>query len=287
MEAKSKAFFTDTHAHLASSRFVGCLPELLTRASEAGIGRIVSISCDLEDVESNLAIAASGPGIFTTAGIHPCYVHEPGPEGWGERLRVLARAPEIVAIGEIGLDFYHPPQDGTSEAAWRGRQHRVFEEMLQLATDLDLPAVIHQRESFAPTLDVLQAFPKVRAVLHCFTGGPAEAERALAAGHFLSFTGVLTYPKSEEVRAAAAIAPVDRIFVETDAPYLAPVPFRGKTCEPSMVAYTARRLGELHGLGPDEIAKLTSENAEKFFRLRGPLLSPGTPGTALAPSVEP
>lgn len=275
MKEKSEVFLTDTHAHLASTRFQGEIEGVLTRSREAGVGRIISISCDLEDVTANLVLASTHSGVFATAGIHPCYVHEPGPEGWRESLRSLAARPEIVAIGEIGLDYYHPPEDGSEVAVWRRLQESIFEEMLQLAQDLHLPAVIHSRESTPAVLDVLARFPRVKAVLHCFTGSPAEAEQALAAGHFLSFTGVITYPKADDVRATAAMVPLDRLMIETDAPYLAPVPFRGKSCEPGMVRHTCQRLAEIHGLPPDEMAEVTSANAERFFTLSGPLLGAG------------
>jgi len=269
MEAKSLPFFTDTHAHLASSRFSDGIEPILERARKAGVGRILSISCDEEDVAANLKLSALHPGVFATAGVHPCYVHEVGGADWPERMRALATRSEIVAIGEIGLDFYHPPQDGGSVDAWRTRQHEVFEAMLQLAADLAKPVVVHQRESGPEVLAVLARFPTVRAVLHCFTGGPTEAEKALAAGHWLSFTGVLTYPKSTEIREAAALVPTDRILLETDSPYLAPIPFRGKSCEPAMVRQTAITLAEVKGLSLDEIADLTSRNAERFFGLEG------------------
>lgn len=278
MKEKSEVFLTDTHAHLASTRFEGEIEAVLTRSREAGVGRIISISCDLEDVTANLALASTHPGVFATAGIHPCYVHEPGPEGWRESLRSLAARPEIVAIGEIGLDYYHPPEDGSEVAVWRRLQESVFEEMLQLAQDFHLPAVIHSRESTPAVLAVLARFPQVTSVLHCFTGSPAEAEQALAADHFLSFTGVITYPKADDVRATAAVVPLDRIMIETDAPYLAPVPFRGKSCEPGMVRHTCQRLAEIHGLSPDEMARVTSANAERFFTLSGPLLGAGASG---------
>lgn len=273
MKEKSEFFLTDTHAHLATARFAGEVPGILARSREAGVGRIVSISCDLDDVEANLDLAAAYAGVFATAGIHPCYVHEPGPVDWRERLRRLSERPKIVAIGEIGLDFYHPPEDGSETAAWRRLQESIFEEMLQLAQDLHLPAVIHSRESTPAVLDVLARFPAVRAVLHCFTGTPAEAEEALAAGHFLSFTGVITYPKADDVRATAAVVPLDRLMIETDAPYLAPVPFRGKSCEPAMVRHTCQRLAEIHGLSTEEMTVATSRNAETFFGLSGPLLA--------------
>lgn len=274
MEAKSDtaSFLTDTHAHLASARFSGEVEAVLERAREAGIGRIVSISCDEGDVAANLGLASRHAGVFATAGIHPCHVHEVGEGDWLARIRSFAARPEIVAIGETGLDFFHPPQDGGSLESWRGRQREVFEAMLDLAAEAGKPVVVHQRESGPAVLGVLARFPGVRAVLHCFTGGPAEAEEALAAGHWLSFTGVLTYPKSEGIRAAAALAPLDRILLETDSPYLAPVPFRGKTCEPAMVRSTALRLAELKQLDLDEIASITSRNAEAFFGLGGPTL---------------
>ncbi len=285
MKAESEPFLTDTHAHLASPRFAGEIPGLLARARADGIGRIVSISCDFGDSERNLSLAEEHPGVFATAGVHPCHVHEPGPEGWRNQLRALVERPQVVGIGEIGLDYYHPPQDGSGVDEWRRLQESVFEEMLQLALDLGLPAVIHSRESTDAVLGVLERFPGVTAVLHCFTGTPEQAERALAGGHFLSFTGVLTYPKAEEVRETARCVPLDRVMVETDSPFLAPVPFRGKPCEPAMVRHTALRLGELHGLSLDEISTATSGNAERFFGLSGPLLDSSGTGLAHRPNA--
>lgn len=274
MEVKSQFFLTDTHAHLASTRFSGDFEGVLTRAREAGVGRIVSISCDREDSETNLTLAAASSEIFATVGVHPLYVHETGSGNWLGELAALAVAPEVVAIGEIGLDYYHPPQDGSAVGDWRRRQREVFEALLQVALDRDLPAVIHQRECADEVDAVLANFPGVRAVLHCFTGTRAEAERALGRGLHLSFTGVVTYKNANELRETVAALPLDRIMVETDAPYLAPVPFRGKTCEPAMVAETARQIGELHGLNFAEISRITSETAEKFFRFEGATLSP-------------
>lgn len=267
MEAKFTSFLTDTHAHLSSSRFLGDIHGLFQRAKEAEVRRIISVSCDLEDVESNIKLASEQSGIFATAGIHPCYVHEPGDNDWREKLYKLSKHSTIIAIGEIGLDYYHPPQDGSSEKEWRFLQTRIFEEMLQLAQERELPVVVHHRESFDAVLEVLSRFPKVRAVLHCFTGTMAEADRALSAGHYISFTGVLTFPKSAEIREVAAAAPSDRIMLETDSPYLAPVPFRGKTCEPALVRHTALALAEARRVSFAEIAELTSRNAESFFHL--------------------
>lgn len=271
MEEKNNLFLTDTHAHLASSRFGDDLDEVILRARENGVERIISISCDMEDCLFNTALAEKNAGIFAAIGIHPSYVHEieGGVEGheWSEKLRTLANHPKICAIGEIGLDYFHPPGDGGSETDWRAKQRVVFEKQLEIARNVNLPVVVHQRESAADTMAVLRNFSGIRAVLHCFGGTHDEAEEALSLGHYISFTGILTFSKAESVREVARSIPLDRVMVETDCPYLAPVPFRGKRCEPYMVKYTAAELGLLHDLGLDEISKITTRNAYRFFDL--------------------
>ena len=267
MEDKNAFYLIDTHAHLNSSRFGGSVTELLVKARESNVGRILSIACDIEDSEANIALSENFEEVIPTVGVHPLYVHEVDTATWLESLRTLAGRPEVAAIGEIGLDYFHPPQDGSTEEAWRKTQRDVFEAQLQLAIDFDLPVVIHQRESADDVMEVLRQFPGTRAVLHCFNGTRKQAEIALEAGFYLSFTGILTFPSAGDVREVAAAAPLDRIMVETDSPYLAPVPFRGKQCEPHMVAHTARQLGELHGLSLPDITKITTENAFRFFRM--------------------
>jgi len=267
MKEKSHFFLTDTHAHLASARFTGVVGEVVSRAAASGVARIVSISCDVGDSLTNLEFARTYPGVYPTAGIHPCHVHEIEEATWLGDIHRIASEPEVVAIGEIGLDYFHPPGDGGTVEAWRRRQRDVFEKLLQLALDLSLPVVVHQRESGADVMEVLKQFPGVTAVLHCFTGTVAEAETALAMGHYLSYTGVLTFKNGEQIREAAAATPLDRVMVETDAPFLAPVPFRGKSCEPRMVEFTARALGDIHGLSFEEICRVTSRNATTFFGL--------------------
>lgn len=256
----------DTHAHLNSTRLVGDLEDLLLQARRSGLVKIVSIACDLEDSEANFELAGREPLVAPTVGIHPLYVHEVAGNHWERALRSFAERPNCAAVGEIGLDYFHPPQDGSSDEAWRSRQRNVFVKQLQMALDLGLPAVIHQRSSFEDTMEVLADFPGVLCVLHCFTGSVAEAERALEAGHWLSFTGILTFPNAAEVRDSAKIVPLDRVMVETDSPFLAPVPFRGKRCEPAHVVHTARALADLHGISLDEIARTTTRNANAFFR---------------------
>ncbi len=274
MEAKNQEFLTDTHTHLGSSKFAGKRAEVVSRAEENGVRRMISIACDLEDSRENVGFSQRFDSVFGTAGVHPTYIHEidgsrhfQNDSEWLDEIRELSRGKKICAIGEIGLDYFHPPQDGSEESVWRSRQREVFEQLLQLSIEEDLPTVIHQRNCSEDIFPVLANFPKAKAVLHCFGGTTKEAEAALELGHYLSFTGILTFPKAEEVREVARIIPLDRVMVETDAPYLAPVPFRGKQCEPFMVKHTAAELARVHDLEDSEMAKITSKNACDFFKL--------------------
>lgn len=265
MEAKNETFLVDTHAHLASSRFDGIAGDIVARARENGVTRIVSIACDTEDSATNISLAEQHDGVFATVGIHPLYVHEENRENSVDAIREMAQSNPVAAIGEIGLDYYHDPPSGYDWPAWKEEQRFYFEELLQLSVDLSLPVVIHQRNSTEDVLAILRSFPQVKAVLHCFSGTVEEAESFLELGHFLSFTGIITFPSAESVREAANIVPLDRLMVETDSPYLAPVPYRGKTCEPYMVRHTADRLAEVKGLNCKDLASITTINAQGFF----------------------
>ena len=265
MEEKSALSLVDTHTHLASSRFEGEIDTIISRANQARVGRLVAIGCDLEDSHWNVEFARGREGIVPTVGVHPLYVHELDNH-WQTSLRALAENPGIGAIGEVGLDYYHPPADGSSDSDWRARQREVFEWQLDLAVHLGLPVVIHQRNSAEDVATVLRNFPGVTAVLHCFTGTREQAETALEMGHFLSFTGILTFPSASEIREVAACVPLDRTMIETDSPYLAPVPHRGKRCEPAHVVEVARQLADVHRLPFDEVARQTTTTAERFFR---------------------
>ena len=259
----------DTHAHLASEKFAGEVEAIIQRAAQVGVRRIISISCDLADSRANLALAEANAGVWAAVGIHPVYVHDPGEDGWLASLRELARHPKAVAIGETGLDFYHPPQDGRPLESWRNLQYATFTAQLELAQELGMPVVIHQRECAAEVTAVLRDFPGARAVLHCFSGTQTEAEEALAMGHMISFTGTVTYPKSADLREVARSLPIDRIMVENDSPYLPPQPFRGTRNEPALVVHTAEVLADLHGMSVAEFARITTENALAFFGLAG------------------
>ena len=249
----------DSHCHLDFPDFADELDAVVARARAAGIGRIVTISTRVAKHGGLLAIAERFPDVFCSVGTHPHNAHEE-LDVTAADLVARARHPRVVAIGEAGLDYHydHSPRDA---------QEQGFRTHIAAARETGLPLVIHAREADDDVARILEeetargAFP---AVLHCFTGGRDFAMRAIALGLSISFTGILTFKNSADLRAIAAALPADRILVETDAPYLAPGKFRGKRNEPSYVVETAKVLAETRGVSFDEIARQTTDN---FFRL--------------------
>jgi TatD DNase family protein len=249
----------DSHCHLDFPDFAAELDAVVKRARAAGIDRMVTISTRVRRQSELLAIAERFPDVYSSVGTHPHYAHEELDIGAAE-LVALTRNPKVVAIGEAGLDYHY-------DNSPRDAQERGFRAHIAAARETGLPLVIHARDADDDMARILEeetgkgTFP---AVLHCFTGGPDLARRAIALGHFISFTGILTFKNSAALRAIAAQLPADRILVETDAPYLAPGRHRGKRNEPAYVIETANVLAEVRGVSFDEIARQTSEN---FFRL--------------------
>jgi TatD DNase family protein len=249
----------DSHCHLDFDDFAGDLDGIMGRARAAGIGRLVSISTRVQRRAGLLAIAERFPEVYCSIGTHPHHAHEE-PDVTTADLVELTRHPKTVAIGEAGLDYHY-------DLSPREAQERGFRNHIAAARETGLPLVIHSREADADMAAILEeetgkgAFP---AVLHCFTGGRELAQRAVALGLYVSFTGILTFKKSDELRAIAAELPADRILVETDSPYLAPGRHRGKRNEPAFVVETARVLAETRKVELQEIAQTTTEN---FFRL--------------------
>ena len=268
---------TDSHCHLTSSKFDADREQVITRAIAAGVTRMVTIGCDLEDSPRCVALAEQHSEIYAAVGIHPCYVTEIESAAWLGQLRTLAAHPRVAAIGEIGLDYYPPAPDGHSEPSYRDRQREVFQQQLELAAELGLNVVIHQRDrdtENTPCWKDIQAIiapfeGKLRAVFHCFVHDAAEAQKVLDQNHLISFTGVATYKSAREVQATAACAPAGRFMVETDAPYLTPVPHRGKRCEPAHTRHTAEHIASLRDQSLEDLAAGTSTTAEKFFRFVG------------------
>lgn len=269
MVARGGMELTDTHAHLASRQLTGETESLLFRARAAGVTRIVSIGTEPLDSLCNVELAERHPGVYAAVGVHPCSVHEAG-EDWLDRIRGLSMAPKVVALGEMGLDYFHPPQDGSEPDEWRALQRRFFETQLSLALERRLPVVIHQRESSADVLAIMRGVAgQLRAVFHCFTGTHEEAEELISLGFHLSFTGVITYKNAGALADCAAALPLDRLMLETDSPYLAPVPLRGSRNEPANVRHTAAFLAGRRGISLEELARATSDTAEKFFQFNG------------------
>jgi TatD DNase family protein len=249
----------DSHCHLDFPDFASELDAVVARAGDAGLMRLVTISTRVRRFADVLAIAERFPDVFCSVGTHPHYAHEE-LDVTPDDLVAHMRHPKVVAIGEAGLDYHY-------DNSPRDAQERGFRNHITAARATGLPLVIHAREADADVAQILEeetgqgAFP---AVLHCFTGGPELARRAVALGLYVSFSGILTFKNSSVLRTIAAELPADRILVETDAPYLAPNPFRGKRNEPAYVVETAKILAETRDVSFAQIAQQTSDN---FFRL--------------------
>jgi TatD DNase family protein len=253
----------DTHAHLDDEKFEADLAEVLQRAAAAGIERVVTIGTTAATSDTAVALAAANPLLVAAVGIQPNNVAEAAARDW-DRVVALAQQPGVVALGETGLDRYW---DFTPFDAQEG----YFARHLELARRLGLPVVIHCREAEADVVRMLRAdFDRhgpVRGVMHSFTGDAATATACLQMGLFVSFAGMVTYKNAANLREVARHIPLDRLLVETDSPYLAPVPQRGKRNEPAFVVHTAACLAFEHGLEPAQLAEQTTRNARELFRL--------------------
>ncbi len=258
-------FFVDSHCHLDDSRFDGDRERVIERARQAGLRFLLTVSGgnSADDFASGMPIAASYKWIYTTVGIHP---HE--AQGAQKRhfdmLRHAASEPKVVAIGEIGLDYFydHSPREV---------QQRVLIEQLQIAKETRLPVVIHCRDAWADLEEIIGEHwtgSGQRGILHCFTGSREEAFKFLDWGFMISFAGNLTFKKAENLRAVASVIPLDRLLTETDSPYLAPVPNRGKRNEPAFVLDVVRQLAALHGRSFEDVGALAGRNFMNFFGLK-------------------
>jgi TatD DNase family protein len=253
----------DSHAHLDMPEFAGDQAGVVARALKAGVALIVNVGIGLDHSRQVLATARKFPGVFATLGVHP-HAAQSLRDGDLEALAGLAADPKVVAVGEIGLDFYRMRSPEKVQRDW-------FRRQLEWAFGLDKPVVIHTRDATAATREILRENRRClkSGVMHCFAGSYEEARAFLDLGLYLSFSGTLTYPAAGPLREVAKKLPLDRVLVETDAPYLPPQPWRGKRNEPAYVAATARLLGELHGLSLEETARRTWENTLEIFGLNG------------------
>jgi TatD DNase family protein len=281
----------DTHAHLDYPDFAGDLEDVLRRANEAGVTRIITIGTSVESSRRAIALAGKYPNVYAVIGVHPTAADESG-EDVITPLRELAKSPRVVAIGETGLDYHRLPsielakerkaqvfakalQSSTEEqieadihdGSYKSKQASLFEQQLDLAAELGLNVVIHQRDAWDDTLEIIRPYSdKLRGVFHCFGGTLEQAKEVLDLNHLVSFTGIVTFKNGASVREVAANVPLWQFMVETDCPYLAPVPFRGKRCEPAHTRLVADSIAAARGINVEELASATTQTAEEFFR---------------------
>lgn len=280
---------TDTHAHLDYEEFATDFDQVLSRARESGVKRIITIGTSVASSRRAVELAEAHDMVFAVIGIHPTST-EPEPEDFANQLRELARNPRVVAIGETGLDYHRLP--GTArrssmdtvagamqaevaedthleiaDGAEKARQAELFGVQLDLAAELGFNVVIHQRDAWTDTLEQLKPFDgRLRGVFHCFGGAPEQAAELAERGHLVSFTGIVTFKNAGIVRDTVQSVAPDGFMVETDCPYLAPVPHRGKRCEPAHTRLVAEKVAELRGISPQEVGAATEATAERFFR---------------------
>ncbi len=260
--------FIDTHAHLDSDKFAHDLPGVLARAAEAGVTTVIAVGCDVASSRRCVELAEAWPNVHATVGIHPCYVSETGGENWQEEIFRLAQHPRVVAIGEIGLDYFHAPPSGTSWEEYKALQAEVFLRQMQMASALGKNIVVHQRNSFADCTEMVAHFSgRLRAQFHCFVNPWTDALPLVEQGHLISFTGIATYPKAPEVLECARQASAGRFMLETDSPYLSPLPVRGRRCEPAHLRHTAEAIARAQGVSLETLARETSAAAREFFGL--------------------
>jgi TatD DNase family protein len=281
----------ETHAHLDYPDFASDLDDVLRRATEAGVARIITIGTSVESSRRAIDLAEKHSNIYAVIGVHPTYV-EDAEEDVITPLRELAKGRRVAGIGETGLDYHRLPsvaaakeenvqvfaralQGETEEeieaniqdGAYKSRQASLFQQQLDLAADLGLNVVIHQRDAWDDTLEIMRPYTgKLRGVFHCFGGSLEQANEVIDLDHLVSFTGIVTFKNGAAVRDVAAQIPLWKFMVETDCPYLAPVPFRGKRCEPAHTRIVAETIAAARGIPLGEVAEATTETAERFFR---------------------
>lgn len=250
----------DTHAHYDSGAFNGDRMELLSAMPEQGVELILNPGCDLDSSRTAVSLAEAFPFVYAAVGVHPSDCG-----GWEDgvltQLRDLAVHPKVRAVGEIGLDYYwkdNPPKE---------LQKQVFHAQMELARELSLPVIIHDREAHQDCLEVVRAHPQVTGVYHCYSGSLEDAKTLVKLGWMLSFTGVITYKNARRALEVIDWLPMDRVMIETDSPYLTPEPFRGKRNDSGRVHLVAETIARVKNMDPEEVAHITMENGKRFFHI--------------------
>jgi TatD DNase family protein len=280
----------ETHAHLDYHEFANDLDDVVRRAADAGVTRIITIGTSIESSRRAIDLAQKYPAVYATIGVHPTFVEE-AEEDVFTPLRELAKNPRVVAIGETGLDYHRLPSQEVAkekqvqvmtalrtetdeeieaqirDGAYKSKQASLFQQQLDLAVELGLNVVIHQRDAWEDTLKIMRPYAgKLRGVFHCFGGSLDQANEVLDLDHLVSFTGIVTFKNGAAVREVAAEIPLWKFMVETDCPYLAPVPFRGKRAEPAHTRVVAEAIATARDVPLEQIAEATTETADKFFK---------------------
>lgn len=251
----------DTHAHYYAEQFDPDRDKVLSALPAANVGLVLCPGCDLESSRQSIALAEQYPFLYAAAGVHP----EDAlglPDDWLEQVEAMTRHPKVKAVGEIGLDYYW-------QEVPRDLQKEVFRAQLALAQRLDMPVIVHDREAHGDSLAIVKEFPGVRGVFHCYSGSVEDAKTLIKLGWHLSFTGTITFKNARKAPEVIAAVPLDRIMVETDAPYMAPTPYRGKRCDSRYVYRMAETIAQIKGLSTQEVEEATTENGKRLFGIEG------------------
>lgn len=251
----------DTHAHYDSKAFDADRLELLASMPDQGVELILNPGCDLETSRTAVSLAEQVPFVYAAVGVHPS-----DSESWNDEVakefRLLAKHPKVKAIGEIGLDYYW------EDNALAADQQKVFRAQMDLARETKLPVIIHDREAHRDCLEIVKEYPDLTGVYHCYSGGVEDAKTLVKLGWMISFTGVVTYKNARKSLDVIKLLPMDRIMIETDAPYLTPVPFRGKRNDSGKVHLVAEIIAQVKGLDVEEVIRITTENGKRFFAIQ-------------------
>ena len=251
----------DTHAHLNDPAFDEDRAELLETFKDAGVGLVLNAGCSLESSHDCIALAEKYPWIYCSVGTHPDTADEVNADVL-EAYRQMCKHPKVMAIGEIGLDYYY-------ETIPREIQKQAFRMQMELAEELDMPVIIHERNAHDDGMTIVKEFPKVSGVFHCYSGSAEMARQLVKMGWYIGFTGVLTFKNARKAVETAAAIPLERIVLETDCPFMAPEPYRGKRNHPGYLPRMAEKLAEIRGLPVEEIIRITTENAKRLYRIEG------------------
>jgi len=249
----------DTHTHLDDDKFSSDLNAVLARAQESGVSQMVCVGSNFTSSRKAVGLAEEYEQIYAAVGVHPHDAKDVVPRTW-DGLRLLCESSKVVAWGEIGLDYHYnfsPPEIQVS----------VFRKQLEIAGELNLPVIIHDREAHHEVLAILKEFPGLAVVFHCFSGDQRVADICLERGYYFGIGGTLTYPKNNELREVVSKVPLERIFLETDCPYLAPQPWRGQRNEPSYLTAVVEEISKIKGVALEEVAAVTTRSAKSFFKI--------------------